>query len=134
MMNKSNIVKLRRSHFLDDCILGGLTIPGCDVPLFTLENPWRDNMRGVSCIPEGLYRCEPFSGAKYKAVYEVKNVVDRSYILFHSGNWAADTVGCILVGLASGALSGEPAVIDSRKAISLMKDKLGTEEFWLKVT
>lgn len=69
-------------------------IPVC----VTLEDMWKFNQQNVSCIPTGVYECADFSGAKFKNVWILKNVPDRSYILIHSGNTADDTHGCILVG------------------------------------
>ena len=56
------------------------------------------NKRNVSCIPIGTYECAEYSSAKYKDVWEIKNVPNRSSILFHAGNSTHDTEGCVLVG------------------------------------
>ena len=69
----------------------------------TLELPWLDNKRNISCIPEGEYECVRYKSAKRGIVYKVLSVEDRSDILIHIGNYAAgkrvDTKGCILPGL-----------------------------------
>ena len=44
-----------RDTFTDKSTIGNLYINGerfCD----TLENPWLDNQRNISCIPEGSYK------------------------------------------------------------------------------
>lgn len=77
--------------------LGVMTING-QFYCLTLERPWLDNMRQLSCIPAGTYRCVPYSSKKYKDVWEVTGVIGRSKILIHAGNKVDDTMGCILVG------------------------------------
>ena len=95
---------LIRDTFSKESTIGELFINGeriCD----TLENPWRDNQRNISCIPEGEYpvrlRLPRESATRDYMHLLVKDVKDRDYILFHIGNTAKDTSGCILVGLGS---------------------------------
>lgn len=64
----------------------------------TLEDLWKLNQPNISCIPPGTYQCNKFNGVKFKDVWILKNIPDRSYILIHSGNTSDDTHGCILVG------------------------------------
>ena len=93
-----------RDTFTDKSTIGKLFINGesfCD----TLENPWLDNQRNISCIPEGQYKVR-LRLARESATRDylhllVKDVPDRDYILFHRGNSAKDTRGCILVGLGT---------------------------------
>ena len=93
-----------RDTFTDESTLGELFLNGerfCD----TLELPYRDNQRGVSCIPIGEYsvrfRYPRESGSRDYLHLLVKDVPNRDYILFHRGNSAKDTRGCILVGQGS---------------------------------
>ena len=80
-----------------DGTFGVLTIDG--VPeCVTLEETWLDNKKRVSCIPAGTYQCNEYSGTKYKDVWLVRDVPDRTAILIHWGNTEANTAGCILVG------------------------------------
>jgi len=71
----------------------------------TLENPWMDNQRNISCIPKGEYkvrlRLPRESGTRDYIHLLVQEVPNRDWILFHRGNTAKDTSGCILVGLGS---------------------------------
>ena len=90
-----------RDTFTKESTIGRLFINGesfCD----TLENPWLDNQRNVSCIPEGQYKVRlrlPRESATRDYLHLlVQDVPNRSYILFHIGNTAKDTSGCILVG------------------------------------
>jgi hypothetical protein len=95
---------LIRDTFSKNSVIGELFLNGeriCD----TLENPWVDNQRNISCIPEGIYpvrlRLPRESGTRDYIHLLVKEVKDRDWILFHRGNTAKDTSGCILVGLGT---------------------------------
>jgi len=95
---------LIRDTFSKESVIGELFINGeriCD----TLENPWKDNQRNISCIPEGEYpvrlRLARESASRDYLHLLVQDVPNRDYILFHRGNTPKDTSGCILVGLGS---------------------------------
>jgi len=86
----------------------------------TLELPWLDNKRNVSCIPDGEYKTEfleKSASGRYENVYWVKDVPGRSQILIHAGNFTKDTHGCILIGSDTGILDNVPALIYSRVAL-----------------
>ena len=105
IISKSNInLLILRETFTDNSTIGELFLNGekmCD----TLELPYRDNQRSVSCIPTGQYKVRlryPRESATRDYLHLlVQDVKDRSYILFHRGNSAKDTRGCILVGLGT---------------------------------
>lgn len=101
-------------------------------PIFTLENPLRATSVD-SRIPGGEYICTPYSGTKYQDVYLVKDVPGRSAILFHWGNFERHTEGCILLGLGSGMMNAEPAVMQSRDAFAIFRAVIGKENFNLQV-
>jgi hypothetical protein len=90
-----------RDTFTDKSTLGKLYVNGelfCD----TLELPYRDNQRSISSIPAGEYKVN-LRPARQSATRDylhliVKEVPNRSYILFHRGNKPSHTRGCILVG------------------------------------
>ena len=90
-----------RDTFTENSTIGKLFINGeffCD----TLENPYINNERNISCIPAGQYKVR-LRLARESATRDylhllVQEVPSRSYILFHRGNTAKDTRGCILVG------------------------------------
>ena len=93
-----------RDTFTDESTIGELFVNGerfCD----TLELPYKDNQRSISCIPTGEYKVRlryPRESATRDYLHLlVQDVKDRSYILFHRGNTAKDTRGCILVGQGS---------------------------------
>jgi len=113
--------------------LGMLTLKGINHdPFFTLENPVRFSDKD-SRIPEGRYRCVPYSGTKHKDVYEVTNVPGRKAILFHMGNFESDTEGCILLGEECGMISGSPAIKHSFESMERFKRLLCNNDFYLTI-
>lgn len=83
--------------------------------VLTLERPWQDNQQNVSCIPAGRYRCERIRSPKFGWTFEVKNVPNRSHVLFHSGNTLEDTHGCILVGEEFSGTWDKPTLASSQR-------------------
>lgn len=122
---------LLRTEMTDQYTRGYLIMDGFVRP--SLELPWLDNARNVSCIPEGEYRCDLFESSRWGTVYRVQNVPGRSAILFHAGNTTADIEGCILLGANRGILGGEEAVLISKMAIKEMLGHTYSKAFWLKV-
>ena len=105
-LTKKKLINLLliRDTFSEKSTIGELFLNGeriCD----TLENPWLDNQRNISCIPEGNYDVRlrlPRESATREYIHLlVQDVPNRDWILFHRGNTAKDTRGCILVGLGS---------------------------------
>ena len=63
---------------------------------FTIELPWLENKRSISCIPEGAYILKPRFSEKFKHHLLVTNVPDRSLILMHPANDAKKELrGCL---------------------------------------
>ena len=108
-----------RDTFTKQSTIGKLFINGeifCD----TLENPYINNERNISCIPEGQYKVRlrrPRESATRDYLHLlVQDVPNRNWILFHRGNTAKDTRGCILVGNGR----EQDAVNNSRLAMDLV--------------
>ena len=93
-----------RDTFSKESTIGELFLNGermCD----TLENPYINNEKNISCIPEGVYKVR-LRLARESATRDylhllIQDVPNRKWILVHRGNTAKDTSGCILVGLGS---------------------------------
>ena len=121
-LNQINLL-LIRDTFSEQSTIGELFLNGermCD----TLENPWKDNQRNISCIPEGEYKVR-LRLARESATRDylhllVQDVPDRDWILFHRGNSAKDTSGCILVGLGS----EQDVVYNSTLAMDLLMKEI----------
>ena len=67
----------------------------------TLEPPNNFNIARESRIPSGIYTVKKHISPKFGPCLWVLNVLHRSEILVHYGNFVRDTLGCILVGLRS---------------------------------
>jgi hypothetical protein len=83
---------------MQDCVVGRLTIAGNSFQCFTLELPWLENQRSISCIPAGEYEAFKRMSPRNGSVVEFANVKDRSNIQIHRGNYTRQIEGCILVG------------------------------------
>ena len=64
----------------------------------TIELPWRDNTRGISCIPEGTYQGESILKSNNKYAILLKDVPDRDGIFISSANFVRQLEGCISPG------------------------------------
>lgn len=115
---------------------GTLILNGKTFVCHTAELPWKDNLPNVSCIPTGVYKLWPHVSPKFGKCFLVKDVPNRSHILFHVGNFAGDTSlnlrsdsdGCILTGSAVADLRGQTALLNSRTAFIRMTNLLGDSE------
>ena len=95
---------LIRDTFTEESTIGELFINGeriCD----TLERPYFNNQRNISCIPEGIYpvrlRLPRESATRDYIHLLVQDVPDRDWILVHRGNFPYQSQGCLLVGLGT---------------------------------
>lgn len=88
---------------------------------YTLELPWQDNYRNVSCIPEGHYKAKAFTSASFGQTFVVEDVPNRDGILFHVGNTVRDTTGCILLGKDVGMFRFRRAVLQSQVAMNAFR-------------
>jgi len=92
---------LIRDTFTSKSVMGKLYCNG-EFIAHTLELAWKDNQKSISCIPKGEYKCrvrlERESATRDYVHLLVQDVENRSYILFHRGNYPSDSRGCILTG------------------------------------
>lgn len=65
---------------------------------YTLELPWKDNQRRISCIPEGEYKAIKHHSPKFGNSVWIQDVPNRSEILIHPANYVRQLLGCIAVG------------------------------------
>lgn len=89
---------------------GEITVDGKHL-CYTIERPWLDNQRRISCIPTGRYQLKPRFSQKFKQHLILLNVPGRDLILIHPANDAMKELnGCIapvtnLVGIGKGVKS-----------------------------
>lgn len=96
----------------------------------TIELPWKQNRRSISCIPEGKYEIVPRFSKKFKHHFILKNVDKRSLILLHPANDALrELEGCIapvtyLNGIGKGLYSRDAMQV----LLSLLHQALDRKE------
>ena len=94
---------LKRFRYEQDATLGVLIVfDDAHNVIFsckTIEPPWRNNARGVSCVPAGEYDLLLEYSAKFQMkLWELKGVPGRSECKFHVANFARQLEGCVGVG------------------------------------
>lgn len=86
---------------------------------YTIELPWLENQRRISCIPEGEYILQKRFSPKFGWHLHLMNVPERDLILIHPANDAKkELLGCIApvtkyTGIGKGS--------ESRKALEKLK-------------
>jgi Family of unknown function (DUF5675) len=103
---------------------------------FTIELPWRNNRKLISCIPEGRFPLALRYSDRHRWHLIVKGVPDRSLILFHKSNNALEELkGCIAPvseQLAPGI--GKRSATAFRQLMQLVRPALEKgEQVWLSV-
>ncbi len=113
---------------------------------FSGELPWRDNHPQSSCVPAGVYLCQIIQSPKHGECYQLKNVVDRSYVEIHSANfagdvskgWKSELLGCIMLGKTIGKLANDKgisqtAILASKTAIGEFMNHMAGSDFMLTI-
>lgn len=122
---------VKRQKSKGDSTLGELYVDG-KFECYTLEDVVREvpnkpvaewKIKGKTAIPQGTYDVIISLSARFKTqLPEVLNVPGFSGIRIHSGNCAADTEGCLLLGTAQNASAC--TVANSRNAFNVFFLKL----------
>lgn len=115
------LIQLDRLWYTPKTTIGQITIDGREEPrLFSLEDRIRApgiKVKGETCIPAGRYRIALNWSNRFKRRMPlVCDVPGFLGIRVHSGNVAADTEGCVLVGMER----GEDVVLRSREAYQIL--------------
>jgi len=139
-------VLIRRAKSTPDGTPGRLTAEGgfaCD----TLELPWKDNQRGISCIkPDSYIGWIWHSPSMQRPVIRLEDKHGRRDCLLHNGNFAGDTAidqdqdgeadlvtqvhGCTLVGMGFGMVKRKDGelqwgVLSSKDTLARLVNHLG---------
>jgi hypothetical protein len=119
-------VRLERKWFTPRATIGELHVDGV-FECFTLEDVVREGdifvvkVPGATAIPAAQYRVRiSFSPRFQRELPEVLNVPNFAGIRIHTGNIAADTEGCVLVGRARGV----DRIMESRLAFVPLLGKI----------
>lgn len=106
----------------------------------TLELPWLDNQKNISCIPTGRYLCQRRSSQKYSDHFIIRDlsgdhVTGRKWILIHAGNYHSQIEGCVLVGRDHIDINGDGLkdVTSSRATLRLLNQAAQGSHFLLEV-
>ena len=94
----------------------------CDAIEDTVRNLTQEaKVYGKTAIPTGIYRIVLSRSNKFKQILpEILNVPQFTGVRIHSGNFASDTEGCIIVG--QNKIKG--GVIESRVTLDSLIDRL----------
>lgn len=121
--------------YLDTETLGSLYLDG-KMLCKTMELPWKQNQRSISCIPEGVYKVikQPPKPSRPYPYFRLPNVPGRSGILIHKISYVSGLKGCIGVGKEFKDLNsdGVPDIIRSGEALQELIDLL-PDEFQLEI-
>lgn len=120
------ILELERFAYTPYGTFGRLKANGFEC--LTIEEVWKSNIRGKSCIPIGIYELKRGHFPKHAEAFEVMNVPNRSAILIHVANTIDDIEGCIGPGERLGMVKDKWAVLQSKSAHDrFMKYMQGTD-------
>lgn len=127
---------IRKKH-QDKQTLGSMLVLDGHETVFeckTLELPWKDNQRRVSCIPTGRYAVKKRWSKKFKHHFHIQGVDGRDWILIHSGNYHTQILGCVLVGASHVDINndGYKDVTSSGKTMKKLLDVM-PNEFYLEI-
>lgn len=104
---------------------------------YTIELPWRNNRRGLSCIPEGKYSLEVRWSPRLSDHLMLEKVPRRALILIHPANDALSQLkGCIApVSQLTGPGQGTDSQLAFDKIKALVYQTIHAEErVWINIT
>ena len=100
----------------------------------TVELPWENNQKQISCIPEGKYFCKIHTSAKFGWTLWLQDVPNRTAILIHAANYVRQLRGCIAPGMEHKDIDGD-GIIDvarSKEAMSNLQKHI-KEDVWITI-
>lgn len=102
----------------------------------TLELPDRGNSRNISRIPVGKYQVIKRWSLKYGNHFHILDVMQRSMILIHSGNFYNQTQGCVLLGYYHSDIdnNGLLDVVNSNIAMKALNALVAQKSTYLEIS
>ena len=127
-------LKIRRTCFTEKSTIGTLTIDE-EFECFSLELPWRENQKKISCIPVGKYKVLMEYSLRFKRLLpELKGVPGREEIKIHVANYPHEIEGCIAVGKTVGAdYVGQSKVAFELLLVKIVSALDSGEEVWITI-
>lgn len=114
-----NIQLIRQYHANG---VNGTLFAGQQKIVDTIELPWRNNQRRISCIPEGTYKLRKRYTSRFGWHCWVENVPSRDAILIHAFNDALkESKGCIAPVIT---IEGDGKGSSSKPALKKLMDFL----------
>lgn len=87
-------LQLYRTHFKEGT--NGVLLHQGQLVCLMIELPWKNNVKNVSCIPDGRYALQLRFTHRFGQHFLVQDVTDRSMILVHPANDALKELeGCL---------------------------------------
>ncbi len=134
---------LLKTHSFSHGTFGTLFDATTGEPLaVTVECPWRNNSPGRSCVPAGDYVVESHVSPRFGHCLIItaptlgvtkEGPSLRTHCLFHAANRASELQGCIAPGTRFGAVDGDWAVLESRKALDKLLVLVGNDKVQLRI-
>ena len=101
----------------------------CIFKCHSLELPWKNNEKNISCIPDGVYKAQKEINTWAGKCLRLPRVKNRTGILIHVANFSYQLKGCIAVGdeLTDIDRDGLKDVKNSRKTMNELYDILDND-------
>ena len=122
-------------QYLEKCTIGRITHDNSFI-CYSLERPWLNNEKNISCVPAGVYDLQRYDSARFKDCFSLTcfnlgvgltENFQRTYILIHAANRVSDLHGCIAPGLGISGYLDEWVTVDSRKALDKLRTLIHNE-------
>lgn len=91
-------ITIERKLSSTTCTMGYMSVDK-KIICYSLELPWVDNLKNISCVPIGSYNGILRYDKKDGWRIQLDNVPNRDAVQIHIGNYTKNTRGCVLVGL-----------------------------------
>ncbi|KYP12951.1 DUF5675 family protein [Flavihumibacter sp. CACIAM 22H1] len=114
----------------------GMLSCGNELICYTIELPWQQNKRWISCIPEQRYQLLLRYSKRHQLHLLLKDVPNRTLILIHKANNALKELkGCIgVVRELTGPGKGINSALAFRKLLQLATACINRgERLWLRI-